>query len=446
MVKRIDHLVNFLVSLAAMYVGWLVSLTPWSTGVRLGVVFAAWLAFSAVNVVPRWRLRPTFRLIVLAGGVELLVQFLVTMVINLSVGIGVAIAALCGWWDARFWWAIIGVLAGELLLFWNGMLRLYCTSAQLGVRWRVIGLLCGWIPLVNIGVLVHMLRLCYREVVTESDRLEVDAEQVASQPCRTRYPVVLVHGVFFRDNPALCYWGRIPKTLEKNGAKVYFGEQQSATSVEGSAKELAARIRTIVEETGCEKVNLIAHSKGGLDSRYAISCLGMADYVASLTTVNTPHHGCHYVDHLLDKTSDGLQHTVEDVYNRTFRKLGDEYPDFMSAVMDLTPAHCRELNDKMPDADGVYYQSVGSWMQSARSGRFPLTVSYPLAKRFDGDNDGLVEIDSMRWGERFIRLDPPGKRGISHADVIDLNRENIPGFDVREFYIDLLKDLRQRGF
>ena len=39
---------------------------------------------------------------------------------------------------------------------------------------------------------------------------------------------------------------------------------------------------------GCEKVNIIAHSKGGLDSRYMITHLGLADKVASLTTVATP--------------------------------------------------------------------------------------------------------------------------------------------------------------
>ena len=65
--------------------------------------------------------------------------------------------------------------------------------------------------------------------------------------------------------------------------------------------ELAERIRQIVEETGCEKVNIIAHSKGGLDSRYAISECGMGKYVASLTTINTPHRGCEFADYLLSK-------------------------------------------------------------------------------------------------------------------------------------------------
>src|SRR5581483_3644315 len=40
------------------------------------------------------------------------------------------------------------------------------------------------------------------------------------------------------------------------------------------------------------KVNLIAHSAGGLDARCAISQLGLGARVASLTTIAAPHRGC----------------------------------------------------------------------------------------------------------------------------------------------------------
>jgi triacylglycerol lipase len=43
-------------------------------------------------------------------------------------------------------------------------------------------------------------------------------------------------------------------------------------------------------------------------------------------------------------------------------------------------------------------------------------------------------------------LSAAGKRGISHGDVIDLNREKFDGFDVREFYVQLVSDLKQKGF
>jgi triacylglycerol lipase len=30
--------------------------------------------------------------------------------------------------------------------------------------------------------------------------------------------------------------------------------------------------------------------------------------------------------------------------------------------------------------------------------------------------------------------------------MIDLNRENIKGFDIREFYVQILADLKKRGY
>ena len=35
--------------------------------------------------------------------------------------------------------------------------------------------------------------------------------------CKTRYPIVLVHGIFSRDMKLLNYWGRIPAALIRNG-------------------------------------------------------------------------------------------------------------------------------------------------------------------------------------------------------------------------------------
>ena len=206
------------------------------------------------------------------------------------------------------------------------------------------------------------------------------------------------------------------------------------------------RIRQILAETGCEKVNIIAHSKGGLDSRAAITRQGMAPYVASLTTVNTPHRGCIFAEYLLEKIPAAARQKIADTYNAALKRLGDERPDFLAAVTDLTASACEKRNAVTPDAPGVFYQSVMSYCRRAQHGKFPLNMTYPIVKHFDGLNDGLVAVDSARWGERFTLLEPKGKRGISHGDVVDLNRENIPGFDVREFYVSLAADLKRRGF
>ena len=61
-------------------------------------------------------------------------------------------------------------------------------------------------------------------------------------------------------------------------------------------------------------------------------------------------------------------------------------------------------------------------------------------------NDGLVDVESMKWGERHIFFEPQTKRGLSHGDMIDLMREDIKGFDIREEFVKLTADLKQRGF
>lgn len=141
-----------------------------------------------------------------------------------------------------------------------------------------------------------------------------------------------------------------------------------------------------------------------------------------------------------------MRQRIADTYNAALKRLGDENPDFLAAVTDLTASACEERNAVTPDDPGVVYESVMSYCEKAQHGKFPLNMTHPIVRYFDGRNDGLVAVDSAKWGSRFTLLEPSGKRGISHGDVVDLNRENIPDFDVREFYVNLVADLKRRGF
>lgn len=341
--------------------------------------------------------------------------------------------------------SLLLIILMEAVLFWNGIIRVYTTSVQLGIKWRVIGIVCGWIPFVHIWALCRIISITANEAAFEEEKYLLNQVRAKSRICETKYPLLLVHGVFFRDFRFFNYWGRIPYVLKQNGAAIYYGSQQSAASVSACGQELADRIRSIVRETGCEKVNIIAHSKGGLDSRYAISACGAAPFVASLTTINTPHRGCIFADYLLQKIPLKVQNSVARKYNAALKKFGDANPDFLSAVQDLTASACARRNETLSDRPDILYQSVGSKMNCAASGRFPLNMAYPLVRHFDGENDGLVSLESAVWGNHFTRLTVPDGRGISHGDMIDLNRENIPGFDVREFYVNLVKDLKEKG-
>ena len=331
------------------------------------------------------------------------------------------------------------------LLFWNGILCVYLTSVQMGIKWRVIGAVCGMIPILNLIVLSRIIRITEDEIAYEIEKEQADSDPALASICATKYPILLVHGVFFRDTRLFNYWGRVPNTLKLHGATIYYGQHQSALTVKESARELAARIKLIVERSGCEKVNIIAHSKGGLDCRYAISEFGMAPYVASLTTINTPHRGCIFAEKLLTAVPEKVKSRVANAYNTTLRMLGDETPDFLSAVQDLTASACEAFNAKLICPKEIYTQSVGSVLEHPRKGQFPLNLSYRYVKSFDGENDGLVGESSFAFGEKYTLLRTTGKRGISHGDMIDLNRENIKDFDVRAFYTSLVSDLREKG-
>ncbi|MBQ4561988.1 MAG: alpha/beta fold hydrolase [Clostridia bacterium] len=400
----------------------------------------------AVNIFTGFTSRriPGFRLKLCNHGAWCLVIFSVSVIVSGVYHI-LGIFLLDWKWKTLIFSVLVSYFC-HLILFWNGIISVYCTSGQLGIKKRVIGALVGMIPVAHLFALHNIIVTTLREVRLETDKYQLNLKRKNEQICKTKYPLLMVHGVFFRDTKLFNYWGRIPSELETNGAKIYYGEHQSALSIEDSARELAERIKTVVDETGCGKLNIIAHSKGGLDCRYAIEHFGVAEYVASLTTINTPHRGCGFADFLLDKLPESVQNKVADTYNSAAKKLGDSTPDFMAAVNDLRADNCKALDKALPMPEGIYTRSVGSVLNKASSGQFPLNYSYHLVKFFDGKNDGLVSEDSFKWGDDYTLITHDGDRGISHGDMIDLNRENIHGFDVREFYVELVSDLKKRGF
>ena len=141
-----------------------------------------------------------------------------------------------------------------------------------------------------------------------------------------------------------------------------------------------------------------------------------------------------------------LTKMIADKYNKAFLKLGDSRTDFLGSVGDLTAESCEAFNNEVIDSPLVYYQSTGSKINTALTSIFPLNFSHLIARYFDGPNDGLVAADAAKWGSRYIYLESSCPDGISHGDVIDLMRHDKPDFDVREFYVQLVSDLRQRGF
>ncbi|MCM1132800.1 MAG: triacylglycerol lipase [Ruminococcus flavefaciens] len=342
--------------------------------------------------------------------------------------------------------AVVMPILAIILVFMAGFLRTAIGSKQIKLMDYIFLLIFWWTPVINLILIYRFYCKAKKEYIFETDKLELENARAENEICKTKYPVVMVHGIFFRDWQLMNYWGRVPASLIRNGADVYYGNQQSARSIPDSAEELRQAVMKVIAETGAEKVNIIAHSKGGLDTRYAISSLGLDKYVATLTTINTPHGGCDMVDYLLGKFSPKFCNWVARRYNKIFTVLGDKEPDFMAGIKDLSPSRLKELEDKMADSPDVSYRSCMSVMKNVFSTSFlPLIIGHLTVKKLNGDNDGLVWVGSAKHGE-FKLVKASGIRGISHGDTIDLFRENIEGYDVREFYINLVAELKQQGY
>lgn len=112
----------------------------------------------------------------------------------------------------------------------------------------------------------------------------------------TKYPIVMAHGFlgWNRLFNTLDYFNGIPQTLSMNGADVFTTKTSTVNSIEVRGEQLLSQIRTIKAITGSDKVNLVGHSQGGLDSRYVASIDPQA--VASITTVASPHTGVGVAD------------------------------------------------------------------------------------------------------------------------------------------------------
>ena len=135
---------------------------------------------------------------------------------------------------------------------------------------------------------------------------QADAELTsASGYAKTRYPIVLVHGMsgFKTILGVVDYFHGVPESIRAAGGTVYVTEASPFNSPELRGEQILAQVESIIARTGCGKVNLIGHSQGGLDVRYVAAV--RPDLIASVTTVGTPHKGAALADFLRGHLKNG---------------------------------------------------------------------------------------------------------------------------------------------
>lgn len=257
----------------------------------------------------------------------------------------------------------------------------------------------------------------------------------------------------FRDRKHICYWGRLAKLLCANGVDVYFGEQDSNGSIESNALQIERVALAALQRSGAEKLNILAHSKGGLEARYLISSMGWGDRIASLTTISTPHNGSLTVDALLPVLPAGIIKGCCKAVDLWFRLLGDKSPDTYAAICAFRTEDAQRFNDQNPDDPRVFYQSAGFVMKTARADML-MWLTHLCVRHFEGSNDGLLAPRAVMWSNYLGTFTGTGGRGISHCDETDLRRRPLSKkqpaadneiSDITEFYLGLVKRLAEMG-
>lgn len=235
---------------------------------------------------------------------------------------------------------------------------------------------------------------------------------------QTRYPIVLVHGLFGFDSLGpVEYWYGIPAALRSGGAKVYITQESAANSSEVRGEQLLSELRRLKAAYGMSKFNLIGHSHGGQTVRYVAAVA--PDLVASVTTVGTPHLGSPVADSLQrDLGSIGLTGVVASIANAfaTFESFLSGQPrlpqDSLAALTSLNSAGAASFNSRFPAgkpttscgqgaavANGVRYYSLGG-TSVLTNFLDPSDALLGLTSLYFGfeQNDGLVGRCSSHWG------------------------------------------------
>ena len=256
-----------------------------------------------------------------------------------------------------------------------------------------------------------------------------------------KYPVVLVHGIFAHDRRSILkFWGRIPAVLSGRGIQVFRGNTDAWGSYESNAQILKKTIENIVSETKTERVNIIAHSKGGIDSRYLVWKHDFGDKIASLTTICTPHHGSEIADLIYNRKIIHIKFTrkILSIFGKIY---GDTNPDLYNVNYQLTTAKMEEFNKIVPMDNRVFYQSLYTTMDNAFDDMM-FFYTYSYIKKVKGKNDGIVSEYSAKWGNNIAKIEG----GISHAEILDVKKKKISGIHIPDIYVNIVKDLSKRNF
>ncbi|MBI9075151.1 MAG: alpha/beta fold hydrolase [Desulfatibacillum sp.] len=268
--------------------------------------------------------------------------------------------------------------------------------------------------------------------------------------CDTKYPVVLAHGMGASAEilGIMDYWWGIEDALEDEGAKVYITSVNGMDTTANKAADFQRQAFEILAVSKASKLNIIGHSHGTIYTRYAISNLKLGRYVKSHTSIAGPHRGSSMADLLINGLPSGLLNAAGSVLDFVYAFVfGDDNPNTIANGYDLVTDYMVDVfNPNTPNKSTVYYQS---WAGKAKTGcnSIVLTPTWLIMRAYEGANDGLVGVESAKWGNfRGVEDASWWSMGVDHLNIVGQLFGFTPGFDAPDFFVDVVSDLKKRGY
>ncbi|MEG0157368.1 MAG: hypothetical protein RR661_06935, partial [Anaerovoracaceae bacterium] len=116
----------------------------------------------------------------------------------------------------------------------------------------------------------------------------------------------------------------------------------------------------------------------------------------------------------------------------------------------LTADYMEVFNALVKDVPGIYYQSYAFDMKNSKSDP-AMGIFHRIIGKLEGPNDGLVSVESAKWGDFRGVFPGSGEIGISHPNAVDGRRRPFrkkkDGFsDITDFYVALVARLKNMGY
>ncbi|TGM47707.1 lipase [Leptospira biflexa] len=270
--------------------------------------------------------------------------------------------------------------------------------------------------------------------------------------------IALVHGILgFDDTQGLAgglvkYWGGLDGYLRSQGAKVTTPGSSATNSIPVRASQIQSSVNTWMTANGCSKVHLMGHSQGGLVIRYMVSNLGFSGKTQTVTTINSLHKGAPMADIVLSVIPSWLQPFANSALGLLAKLVyRDGRPqDVIAMGKSLTVSYVKTFNTNSPNKSGIKYYSYGSQMAWADLIQHPImALTHPITWAgglfygLGGGNDGVVPLNSQKWGT--WKGTPSSywfATGIDHLQATNLAWSGQNFFDVQGWYLNIAKNAK----